>query len=161
MMTASRSTVLVAGLAGSALALSACTGGGSGGVQAPAGQVAAALRLVSFDSCDDALAELKRAVAEYVSPYGLGGGDVVFDGDVAMAVPEAAAGAERGSLTGGDDSAAAAEGDAAAVPQEHSTTNTHEVGVDEPDLVKTDGRRIVTVTDNTLRVVDAESRTLS
>ncbi|MGH9252598.1 MAG: beta-propeller domain-containing protein, partial [Acidimicrobiales bacterium] len=157
MKTASRSTVLLAGLAGSALTLSACTGGGTGGVPPPAGQVAAALRLVSFDSCDDALAELKSAVAEYVSPYGLGGGNMVFDGDVAVGVPEAAAAGERGALSAGgaDDSAGVS------APQEYSTTNTHEAGVDEPDLVKTDGRRIVTVTGNTLRVVDAASRTLS
>jgi uncharacterized secreted protein with C-terminal beta-propeller domain len=153
--TVARSAVLVAGL-GSALALSACTGGGSGGVQPPVGQVAAALRLVSFDSCDDALAELKSAAAEYVTPYGLGDGIVAFDGGVDMAVPEAAAAGERAALgTGGDDSA----GDTA--PQEYSTTNTHEAGVDEPDLVKTDGRRIVTVTGNTLRVIDAEGKTLS
>ena len=157
MKTASRSTVLLAGLAGSALALSACTGGGTGGMQPPAGQVAAALRLVSFDSCDDALAELKSAVAEHVTPYGLGGGDVTFDGGVAMAVPEAAATGERGSLaTGGADDSAGVT-----APQEYSTTNTHEIGVDEPDLVKTDGRRIVTVTGNTLRVIDTESKTLS
>jgi uncharacterized secreted protein with C-terminal beta-propeller domain len=154
--TAARSTVLVAGLAGSALVLSACTGGGTGGVQPPVGQAAAALRLVSFDSCDDALAELRSAVAEYVTPYGLGDGMVAFDSGVAMGVPEAAAAGERAALgTGGDDSA----GDTA--PQEYSTTNTHEEGVDEPDLVKTDGQRIVTVTGNTLRVVDTESRTLS
>jgi uncharacterized secreted protein with C-terminal beta-propeller domain len=35
----------------------------------------------------------------------------------------------------------------------------HEQGVDEPDLVKTDGRRIVTVQGGTLRVVDAATRT--
>ena len=157
MKTASRSTVLLAGLAGSALALSACTGGGTGGMQPPAGQVAAALRLVSFDSCDDALAELKSAVAEHVTPYGLGGDDVTFDGGFAMAVPEAAAAGERGSLaTGGADDSAGVT-----APQEYSTTNTHEIGVDEPDLVKTDGRRIVTVTGNTLRVIDTESRILS
>jgi hypothetical protein len=40
----------------------------------------------------------------------------------------------------------------------YSGTNTHEAGVDEPDLVKTDGRRIVTVSRGTLRVVDAASR---
>ena len=38
---------------------------------------------------------------------------------------------------------------------DYSGTNTHEAGVDEPDLVKTDGRRIVTVASGTLRVVDA------
>ena len=43
----------------------------------------------------------------------------------------------------------------------YSGTNTHEAGVDEPDLVKTDGRRIVTVSGGALRVVDAASRTTS
>ncbi|XAY07183.1 hypothetical protein DSM112329_04063 [Paraconexibacter sp. AEG42_29] len=35
-----------------------------------------------------------------------------------------------------------------------STTNNQEEGVDEPDVVKTDGRHVYTVTDNTLRIVD-------
>ena len=35
-----------------------------------------------------------------------------------------------------------------------SGTNVQELGVDEPDIVKTDGRRIFAVTDRTLRVVD-------
>jgi uncharacterized secreted protein with C-terminal beta-propeller domain len=39
-----------------------------------------------------------------------------------------------------------------AVP-EFSGTNTQEIDVDEPDVIKTDGRRIVAVTDGTLRVI--------
>jgi uncharacterized secreted protein with C-terminal beta-propeller domain len=35
-----------------------------------------------------------------------------------------------------------------------SGTNTQEADVDEPDVIKTDGRRIFTVTDGTLRVID-------
>ena len=56
--------------------------------------------------------------------------------------------------------AAARAGDSGAFAREDGTTpaysgtNDHEVGVDEPDLVKTDGRRIVTVTGGVLRVVD-------
>jgi hypothetical protein len=153
--TAARSTVLVAGL-GSALALSACTGGGAGGMQPPVGQLAAALRLVSFDSCDDALAGLKHAAADYVSPYGLGGGQIL-EADAALAVPEAATAGEGGALSAGGDDA----GVPGTTQREYSTTNTHEAGVDEPDLVKTDGRRIVTVTGDTLRVIDAEDKTLS
>ncbi|HET6547649.1 MAG TPA: beta-propeller domain-containing protein [Solirubrobacter sp.] len=41
---------------------------------------------------------------------------------------------------------------AGAVP-EFSGTNVQEIGVDEPDIVKTDGRRIFAVTDRTLRVI--------
>jgi Beta propeller domain len=155
--TSARASVLVAALAGSAMALSACTGGGTGGVQPPVGQLAAALRLVSFDSCDDALAGLKRAAADYVSPYGLGGGGQILEADAALGVPAAA--------TAGEGDARSAGGDDAGAPvtaqQEYSTTNTHEAGVDEPDLVKTDGQRIVTVSGNTLQVIDAESRTLA
>ena len=40
----------------------------------------------------------------------------------------------------------------------YSGTNAHEQGVDEPDIVKTDGRRIVTVDQGVLRVVDAATR---
>jgi len=59
---------------------------------------------------------------------------------------------------------AGAPGGAAKDAQEpplHSDTNVAEVGVDEPDLVKTDGRRIVTVSRGVLWVVDAASRQLT
>jgi hypothetical protein len=59
-------TSVVAGLAGSTLALGACTG--TGAVQPQLGRVAAAFRLVQYDSCDDALEQLKQAAAEFVSP---------------------------------------------------------------------------------------------
>ena len=39
-----------------------------------------------------------------------------------------------------------------------SGTNVQEIGVDEPDVIKTDGRRIFAVTDRTLRVIDARRR---
>ena len=39
---------------------------------------------------------------------------------------------------------------------EFSGTNTQEADVDEPDVVKTDGRRIVVVTDSTLRVISPD-----
>ncbi len=41
---------------------------------------------------------------------------------------------------------------AATVP-DFSGTNVQELGVDEPDVIKTDGRRIFAVTDKTLRVI--------
>ena len=40
---------------------------------------------------------------------------------------------------------------------EFSGTNVQELGVDEPDILKTDGRRIFAVTDRMLRVVDPAS----
>ena len=44
---------------------------------------------------------------------------------------------------------------------EFSGTNVQELGVDEPDILKTDGRRIFAVTDRMLRVVDPASGLLT
>ncbi|QFZ22394.1 beta-propeller domain-containing protein [Saccharothrix syringae] len=99
--------------------------------------------LVAFDTCDAALADLRRAVGPYVGPYGLGGW-----GFAAKADGRVQADSRAGAVPPG---APAREEDGA----EHSRTNAHEAGVDEPDLVKTDGRRVVTVVDGRLRVLDA------
>ena len=99
-------------------------------------------RLVAFDSCTDGLDLLKKAAKEYVGPYGFGG----------FGIPEGARTATGGGV---EDSAAGGRDNAA---QSYSGTNTHEAGVDEPDLVKTDGRRIVTFQQGVVRVVDATSR---
>ncbi|HEY0638739.1 MAG TPA: hypothetical protein VGD67_13900, partial [Pseudonocardiaceae bacterium] len=39
------------------------------------------LRLASFDSCDTALAGLKRAILPHVGPYGLAGNELLTDLD--------------------------------------------------------------------------------
>ncbi|MGI5212677.1 beta-propeller domain-containing protein [Plantactinospora sp. CA-290183] len=149
--TATVGTALVAGLALlTGTLLSGCTSDPAG-TPAPAprdpGVPAGGFQLVSFDSCADALAGLRSAARASVGAYG-------FAGDVARSGggPEAVAGnAERG----------AADSAAGAAAPEYSGTNTHEAGVDEPDLVKTDGRRIVTVSQGMLRVVDPASRRLT
>ncbi|PZF88393.1 beta-propeller domain-containing protein [Micromonospora endophytica] len=107
----------------------------------PAGRTMVPASLVSFDSCAEAVAELRAAASASVGPYGFDHG--VFP--VAMA-----AGAESSAR-----SMAAAPAEAAPT---HSGTNNHEIGADEPDLVKTDGRRIVTVNGGVLRVVDPVDR---
>ncbi|MEV2237833.1 beta-propeller domain-containing protein [Micromonospora sp. NPDC049891] len=102
--------------------------------------------LVSFDSCADALAELRAAATASVGPYGLAG-DARLKAAVGGAESMARSFAGAPGDTAGRDSGAG-----------YSTTNNHEAGADEPDLVKTDGRRIVTVTGGVLRVVDPVSR---
>lgn len=106
--------------------------------------------LVAFDSCGEALDELQGAALEQVGPYGLAGRPHRVTIGMTEQSTEDAVAAE-------DTSAAA--GRAAGAPADHSATNIHESGADEPDLVKTDGRRIVTIAAGTLRVVDAASRT--
>ncbi|MFI7214227.1 beta-propeller domain-containing protein [Micromonospora maritima] len=104
---------------------------------------AGGLRLVAFDSCAEALRQLRTAARAAVGPWGLdtfGGGPAV---DVARA---------DGSVT--KEALAAGAGG-------YSGTTVHEAGVDEPDLVKTDGRRIVTLAGGVLSVVDPVSRRLT
>jgi uncharacterized secreted protein with C-terminal beta-propeller domain len=95
------------------------------------------LDLVAFDSCDRLLTELRAATQRTVTSFGL-----------TAPVREAV------SIAGRD-----AVSMPAAVP--FSGTNVHEQGVDEPDIVKTDGRRIVTIDRGTLRVIDAAGRTVT
>lgn len=106
-----------------------------------------ALKLVSFESCAEVTEQLRAAASAHVGPWGFGtGGEELAAAreGAPAAVPDAAAGA-------------ALDQDLSQAPA-YSGTNVHEAGVDEPDLVKTDGRRIVTVTDGVLRVVDAARR---
>jgi uncharacterized secreted protein with C-terminal beta-propeller domain len=109
-------------------------------------QAVPALRLVAFDNCEELLSGLRAAAREAVGPYGLPGDHVMED----MATDGAKSAVDNAQAAPG------AAQDARA--PDHSGTNTHEVGVDEPDLVKTDGRRIVTVSRGTLRVVDPTDR---
>ncbi|MEU4712071.1 beta-propeller domain-containing protein [Micromonospora purpureochromogenes] len=108
------------------------------------GVPAGGFRLVSFDSCPEALRQLKTAAKAYVGPWGFGSnGDIRTFGRAEQAEAPAAAGRAD----------AAAKG--------YSGTNTHEAGADEPDLVKTDGKRIVTVSHGKLYVVDPATRRLT
>ncbi|ONI89424.1 hypothetical protein ALI22I_15490 [Saccharothrix sp. ALI-22-I] len=108
------------------------------------------VELVAFDTCDTALTELRNAISPHVGVYGLGNsgfltkadGQIAANGtaDTRLSVPQAA--------------------NESAVP-EHSKTNAHEAGVDEPDLAKTDGKRVVTVVDGKLRVLDVATREIT
>ncbi|GAB2580693.1 hypothetical protein Aab01nite_57380 [Paractinoplanes abujensis] len=90
------------------------------------------LKLVAFDSCAQLEKEL-RAATELSSTAESGG--------ARLAVP--------GSARAADSSVAGPA---------YSGTNVHEAGVDEPDIVKTDGKRIVTISGGVLRVVDTATR---
>src|SRR5690349_11967534 len=97
----------------------------------PSGPATPALKLVAFDSCAQLEKELRAAAEKsYVAP---------------PPVP-------------GNARALGAESARAAELPGFSGTNVHEAGVDEPDIVKTDGRRIVTISGGVLRVVDTTTR---
>ena len=111
--------------------------------------------LVRFDDCDTLLDHLRAEYSARVGPWGFdqGGwfGPVVRRGDGDLEMAEAAMA----------DEGAAAETVTASAPVEgvdFSGTNVQEAGVDEADIVKTDGRRIFTLSSGQLVVVDVASR---
>lgn len=130
---------LVAGLA-------ACT---PADILAP--PAAGAAELTDFGSCEELLGYFQEHALEQVGPwgfgsghgYGYGYGDVVTmaDGDDAAS----------------DSAASSMESAGGEVGTDFSGTNNQEEGVEEPDLVQTDGEIIVTVRDGRLSVVDAAS----
>jgi uncharacterized secreted protein with C-terminal beta-propeller domain len=112
--------------------------------------------LLPFDACDDLLDWTIGHALDRVGPYGLDwyGMYPVYDevfADAAGALEQSTA-PQSPTTTG-----AASGGDGVL------GTNLQEVGVDEPDLVKTDGKHIVAVSGTTLYVVaiDRDRLTLS
>lgn len=97
-------------------------------------------------SCTDLLHDLRTAAGKSVMQYGLPGNYAPYD--VHAPMPSAAASAPGATEKSTADSAAGGT----------STTNVQEIGVDEPDVVKTDGDRVITVTAGVLRVIDAATR---
>ncbi len=143
------------------------------------------LRLAPFADCSAYLDHVKWQAHERVGPYGLdptgypwplmAASRLVEDAsfDMAAAATEApaatmapAATQATGALTdlspasaeatseaaGGDDSGSATDSSV-------SGTNTQEEGVDEPDIIKADGNRIITISENVLTYVDISSGT--
>lgn len=125
------------------------------------------MSLVAFRGCDDAMRGLRNAANAAVGPYGLAGSGIAYVTEAVVpqgmaAAPDSAAraAAAPGAIrprAEADSGGAARPGGAAPA---HSGTNNHEVGVDEPDLVKTDGHRIVLVADGVLHVIDASTRSV-
>jgi uncharacterized secreted protein with C-terminal beta-propeller domain len=127
------------------LMASACTAGAgapngtlpSGTTRPPVVQTAGAL--VQFDVCDKFLDYVKSHALDLVGPYGLEGYQVYPWAQRDIMIEE---------MVGTTMAATAG----AMAP--FSGTNVQVEGVDEPDIVKTDGKRIVLVSEGSLIVVD-------
>jgi len=116
----------------------------------------AALLLNNYSSCAQLLTDLRSHTAASVTPYGLPGvfgGYTVGRGLALAPIPNAAAQAadsgKAAASAGGADSSAT------------SDTNVQEAGVDEPDIVKTDNGRLISITGGMLRIVDAASKRIT
>src|SRR5262249_37708803 len=159
-MTHGRAAVFASVAAMVALGAAGCTGSGSSGEpsgrQGQPDRVVSA-RLTAFRSCADAIAGLRRAAEASVGAYGLPGGPGAVGGPASMR------GALPGEPVAGAPAAAApaAAADSGTGAPTFSGTNTYVPGVDEPDLVKTDGQRIIALSGNMLEVVDAGSRRIT
>jgi uncharacterized secreted protein with C-terminal beta-propeller domain len=148
-------TIAAVGVAGAAVVVAVGRGGPvlDEGTPMPH-ETAGLVTLAGYNSCDAALENLRDAARPYVGPYGIGGGDV--------AVAESGGPTARGDVAVPDVAPAQpGAADSKAAPPEHSGTTVNEAGVDEPDLVKNDGRRIVSVVDGTVRVIDAATHKLT
>lgn len=122
----------------------------------PQFQVAGGLE--PFDACDDLLGWITGHAVDLVGPYGFDGGygylaqDEVFFGEaetIGGAADAAAETAPRAPATvpgSGDD---------------FTSTNVQELGIDEPDIVKTDGERIIVVSGSQLHVVTIDNDRLT
>ncbi len=129
-------------------------------VGAPSAQAAAARpKLVAFDSCR-ALLHYARAGA--LRSNGTAGVPLMATTDALVIgrplPPSSVSGGTPEGQPTVSPAAPAKAGDSTSTPS-FSTTNNQEAGVDEPDVVKTDGRHLYVVTDRTLRVVDVRGAT--
>lgn len=98
----------------------------------------AAPALEVFDACESFLDYVKTHAIERVGPYGLDDPSQVWWGG-RMFAEDGAQEATTDTTTAGDS---------------FSGTNVQVLGVDEPDMVKTDGERIVVLSEGTLIVAD-------
>ena len=100
---------------------------------------APASRLRAFDGCPEFRAYVARHALPLVGPYGLEG---TFAGSRVGLIPPSAVGDTAGKSAG----------------EAFSETNVQEEGVDEPDLVKTNGRHAFVVIGDRVRAVDVRAR---
>lgn len=123
------------------------TGPGSVGLFASA--------LVEFNSCDAFLGHVKAEALERVGPYGLPGEG--YFGPEVVILEEAAAEMAEPAADAAAPATTAASSPAPEAGVDYSTTNVQEIGVDEPDIVKTDGNRILVLAQGILYYVDVSS----
>ncbi len=167
-----KSRILILGLALAmfAAACSSGTGGGtdsgSPGTTTPTtqlGDVTLVAALTRFDACESYLSYVKEHALEMVGPWGLPGSGY-YGGPVILeeAMDDAAAGGQElpGRVSATTSAPTASDTSSGQVTQslqpgvDYSTTNVQEEGVDEPDIVKTDGRRLLVLSGNVLNLFD-------
>jgi hypothetical protein len=146
---------------GSALLGTTPLAGGSATTPLPGGGTTAGRfvrALTPFADCSAFLEHVKAVARERVGPYGLDGAQTYWAlDDVIMEETVPAADMASGSEGGGQDAPSALSdtgGDSADPDGSFTGTNVQELGIDEPDIIKTDGDRILVVSEHRLSFVD-------
>ncbi|MDO5739948.1 MAG: beta-propeller domain-containing protein [Ornithinimicrobium sp.] len=109
--------------------------------------------LAGFGDCSELLTYYQANALEMVTPYGIGGWG--GSGGFAESAPDDSSnegGAAPAAGTASDGQASYEAG------KDYSGTNVQEEGVDEPDIVKTNGSIIIAVTNGRVRIVDVQTR---
>jgi len=142
--------VLVAGVA----VLGPSLGGRGGAIESGLGRTGVAYAagpLKTFGTCDDVLGYFKQHAPDYlIEQASVGGAGAAEDRGGERSSQPVPASEAADSTAGGSASAPA-----------HSTTNVAEAGVDEPDLVKTDGKVIVAVARGRAHLISTHNGRLS
>lgn len=116
----------------------------------------AATGLTPYTDCDDLLEYYRSNALDLVGPYGLGGGPYYPYATDDMALLSS----DEASADSGAESASPSSSETGA-SRTYSETNVQEQGVDEPDVVKTDGEILVmSHWDGKVRILDVDSRRL-
>lgn len=132
------------------LLLTACTAEAEADPEpSPYGGTSGVASLVSLTSCDELLAYFTDNALERVTAWGLGDGFFPYS----AAVPRSQASTDDTALLEGAEARASFSAD----DQGTSATNNQVEGVDEADIVKTDGDVIVAIVAGQVRVIDAAS----
>ncbi len=121
-------------------------------VAAPsASQAATPSRLPSFSSCTDLVDFARRNLSRPAVPLGV---DPGIEAAVAPRAPMAQPDPSQLQPMPGVVQSTPTAAPEAAPGEDYSTTNVQEAGIDEPDAVKTDGRRLYVVAGTELRIYD-------
>lgn len=119
----------------------------------PSGSVAFTSSLVGFDSCAAFERHLRGEAAVRVGPYGFDAGPSSFP----VGVAEEAFAADQMVAASTMAGAVASVEPVPVLGVDYSGTNVQELGVDEPDYVKTDGSRVMVLKNGFLYYVDVSS----
>jgi uncharacterized secreted protein with C-terminal beta-propeller domain len=116
-------------------------------------------RLKAFSSCKDLVSFARAGAVRTDGGVGVTGRAIASPPDVITSPPLMPAPAPGTVAPESAPAAAPTDTTGDAATPDYSGTNVQEAGVDEPDIVKTDGKRIFAVTDGQLRIIDVTGAT--